>query len=136
LSGPALRGSAALLAVLAGLAGCSTASGVQRLEPSSLECMRAVVREKLPPHIPDKQAHCLAAGMIARYCSRPEAWIAGVGKEFTDLFDGGDAEWGDLVADRIGIVCEGESTSDEALGRCCTAELRKRHLPTSQEEKP
>jgi hypothetical protein len=122
--------------MLAGLAGCSTASGVQRLEPSSLECMRAVVREKLPPHIPDKQAHCLAAGFIARYCSRPEAYIAGVGKEFTDLFDGGDAEWGDLVADRIGIVCEGDATSDEALARCCTVELGKRHLPTSQEGKP
>jgi len=135
LSGPGLLKVAALLSILAGLAGCSTATGVQRLEPSSLECMRAVVR-KLPPHIPDKQAHCLAAGMIARYCSRPEAWIAGVGKEFTDLFDGGDAEWGDLVADRIGIVCERGAGSDEALDRCCTAELTKRHLPTSQEEKP
>jgi hypothetical protein len=135
LSGEAPHRVAGLLLVLACLASCSTATGVQRLEPSSLSCMRAV-RDKLPPHIPDKQAHCLAAGGIARYCSRSEAYIAGVGKEFTDLFDGGDAEWGDLVADHIGIECEANATSDEALARCCTTELAKRHLPTSLEEKP
>ena len=93
--------------------------------------MRAVVRDKVPTHIPDKQAHCLAAGMIARYCSRPEAYIAGVGKEFTDLFDGGDAEWGDLVADRIGIRCEAPASSDAALQSCCAVELKRRHLPVA-----
>jgi hypothetical protein len=113
------------------LAGCATAPGVTRLDPSSLGCMRAVVRDKVPAHIPDKQAHCLAAGMIARYCSTSEAYIAGVGKEFTDLFDGGDAEGGDLVADHIGIRCEGPASSDAALQSCCATELTRRHLPVA-----
>lgn len=127
---PRAEGLAAFLAAV-GLAACATAPGVQRLEPSSLGCMRAVVRDQVPTHIPDKQAHCLAAGMIARYCSRSEAYIASVGKEFTDLFDGGDAEWGDLVADRIGIRCEGTASSDAALQRCCAVELTRRHLPVA-----
>jgi hypothetical protein len=129
---PRPRLELAPLALAAGLlAACATAPGVTRLDPSSLGCMRAVVRDKVPTHIPDKQAHCLAAGMIARYCSPSEAYIAGVGKEFTDLFDGGDAEWGDLVADQMGIRCEGLAPSDAALRSCCATELRRRHLPVA-----
>jgi hypothetical protein len=94
--------------------------------------MREVVATKLPPHISDKHAHCLAAGFIARYCSRPEAYAASVGKEAMDLVDGsGDFEWGDLEADRMGIRCEHTAGSDQALERCCLAELRKHHLPLS-----
>jgi hypothetical protein len=97
--------------------------------------MQAVVAHKLPPRIPDKQAHCYAAGMIARYCSVTEAYLASVGKEVGDLFNGsGDFEWGDLSADRLGIGCERHASSDEALERCCLAELHKRHLPTSPGE--
>jgi len=118
------------------LAACATAPGVRRLDASSLGCMRAVVRDKVPVRIPDKQAHCLAAGMIARYCSTSEAYIAGVGKEFTDLFDGGDAEWGDLVADHLGIRCEAPASSDAALQRCCAAELTRRHLPVAALPQP
>lgn len=113
-------------------AGCATAPGVERLEPSSLGCMRAVVATKLPPRISDKHAHCLAAGFIARYCSRAEAYVASVGKEVTDLFNGSnDFEWADLEADRIGIRCERSAASDQALERCCVAELRSHHLPIS-----
>lgn len=120
------------LAVLALDAGCATAPGVARLEPSSLGCMRSVVATKIPPHISDKHAHCLAAGFIARYCSRPEAYTASWGKEFTDLFNGSDDfEWADLKADRLGIRCERTSDSDSALDRCCVAELRAHHLPIS-----
>ncbi len=94
--------------------------------------MRAVVATKIPPRISDKHAHCLAAGYIARYCSRPEAYIASWGKELMDLVDGsGDFEWADLQADRLGIRCERAAGSDQALERCCVAELREHHLPIS-----
>ncbi|MGH8218698.1 MAG: hypothetical protein ACREUT_09065 [Steroidobacteraceae bacterium] len=94
--------------------------------------MRAVVATKLPPHLSDKHAHCLAAGFIARYCSRPEAYVASWGKEFSDLVNGSDDfEWADLRADRLGIGCEHTSDSDQALEQCCVAELRAHHLPIS-----
>ena len=113
-------------------AGCATAPDVARLHDSSLGCMRAVVATKVPRHISDKHAHCLAAGFIARYCSRPEAYVASWGKEFGDLFNGSDDfEWADLKADRLGIRCERDSDSDPALDRCCVAELRAHHLPIS-----
>jgi len=119
------------LSVLA-LAGCATAPGVERLSPSSLGCMRAVVANKLPRNLTDKHAHCLAAGFIARYCSRPEAYVASWGKEFSDLFNGSnDFEWADLKADRLGIRCERAADSDQALESCCVAELRAHHLPVS-----
>lgn len=118
--------------VLALAASCATAPGVDRLRPSSLGCMREVVATKLPPRISDKHAHCLAAGFIARYCSRPEAYVASWGKEVSDLFNGSnDFEWADLEADRLGIRCERAAHSDAAVERCCVAELRKHHLPIS-----
>jgi hypothetical protein len=91
--------------------------------------MRAVVNDKLPQNLPDKQAHCLAAGLIARYCSRSEAYIAGYGKEFTDIFDGGDPEIGDIKADLVGIRCEARSATTAALASCCAGELTRRGLP-------
>ena len=111
------------------LGACAAAPGVQRLSASSLGCMRAVVRDKLPQNLPDKQAHCLAAGMIAHYCSRPEAYLAGYGKEFTDIFDGGDPEIGDIRADLLGIHCAAVSITTDALGGCCASELTRRGLP-------
>ena len=111
------------------LTACAAAPGVQRLSASPLGCMRAVVREKLPQNLPDKQAHCLAAGMIAHYCSRTEAYIAGYGKEFTDIFDGGDPEIGDIRADLLGIHCAAVSTTTDALAGCCARELTRRGLP-------
>lgn len=113
------------------LGGC-TAPGVQRLAPGSLDCMRAVVAHKLPRSIPDKHAHCLAAGFIARYCSRPEARIASVGKEIGDLFNGsGDFEIADLKADWIGIGCEARAGTDQDLESCCLVELPRHHLPSN-----
>ena len=79
------------------------------------------VRDRLPHDIPDKRAHCLAAGGIARYCSPMEAYIAGAGKEITDIFDGGDPEWADWRADRAGIACAHRSTDGAALAACCAA---------------
>ena len=125
-----LRGWCAASLLL--LAACATAPGTERLDPSSLGCMRAVLARKLPRALPDKHAHCLAAGFIARYCSRPEAYLASVGKELMDLVDGsGDFEWGDLEADRIGIRCEAGASSDQSLERCCVTELPRHHLPSN-----
>jgi hypothetical protein len=67
----------------------------------------------------DSQAHCLAAGLIARHCSVTEAWLASLGKEVTDLLGPGDAEWGDLVADHRGIACARRAQSDATLAACC-----------------
>ena len=111
------------------LGACAAAPGVQRLSASSLGCMRAVVREKLPQNLPDKQAHCLAAGLITHYCSRPEAYLASYGKEFTDIFDGGDPEIGDIRADLLGIHCAATSITTNALAGCCASELTRRGLP-------
>jgi hypothetical protein len=67
----------------------------------------------------DKQTHCLAAGLIARYCSRSEAYMAGAGKELRDLLGGGDAEWADWRADRAGIACAKIAADDSAIAVCC-----------------
>lgn len=82
--------------------------------------MQAVLQEKLPANLPDERAHCLAGGLISRYCSVTEAYLAGAGKEVRDLLGGGDAEWQDWRADRVGIECARESADDAAMGQCCT----------------
>ena len=83
--------------------------------------MEAVIKEKLPANLPDKRAHCLAGGLISRYCSITEAYLAGAGKEMRDLWSKGDtAEWQDWTADRVGIQCARESTDDAATAQCCT----------------
>ena len=81
--------------------------------------MQTVLKEKLPPDLPDKRAHCLAGGLIARYCSITEAYLAGAGKEVRDLLSRGDAEWQDWQADRAGIACARQEQNDAGLGACC-----------------
>lgn len=83
--------------------------------------MRTVVNEKLPADLPDARAHCLATGLIARYCSVSEAYLAGAGKELHDLMGGGDAEWSDWRADRAGIDCARSATDDAAVASCCSS---------------
>ena len=83
--------------------------------------MKAVVAEKLPENLPDARAHCLAAGLIARYCSVSEAYFAGMGKELRDLLGAGDAEWRDWRADRAGIACAKLAADDGALASCCSS---------------
>ena len=83
--------------------------------------MRDVLAEKLPAELPDGHAHCLASGLIARYCSFSEAYLAGAGKELRDLLGPGDAEWRDWRADRIGIACAKSAENDAALASCCAA---------------
>jgi hypothetical protein len=77
------------------------------------------VRASLPAGLPDKHAHCLAAGLIARHCSVSEAYLAGAGKELRDMTGRGDAEWADWRADRIGIGCAREAADDAAVEACC-----------------
>lgn len=83
--------------------------------------MRAVLDAKLPAGLPDERAHCLAAGLIARYCSVSEAYLAGIGKELRDLLGPGDAEWADWRADRTGIACAKSAAGDSELVSCCSS---------------
>jgi hypothetical protein len=107
-----------LLAAALLLCACAPLRGTQRAAVSVNSCIHAAIKD-LPHNIPDKQAHCRAAALIAEQCSIPEAYLAGVGKEVMDLFDGGDAEWGDLRADWYGVRCaRGAGTDDDAV-ECC-----------------
>jgi hypothetical protein len=112
---------AAVLLVMANLTACaSIANRPPRLAQSSYGCMDAVIKEKLPANLPDKRAHCIAGGLISRYCSITEAYLAGAGKEMRDLFSSSDtAEWKDWQADRAGIECARETQDDAAVAQCC-----------------
>jgi hypothetical protein len=81
--------------------------------------MQAVVNDKLPPDLLERHAHCLAGGLIARYCSVSEAYLAGAGKELRDLLGAGDAQWTDWRADRVGIDCARHVQNDLELASCC-----------------
>ena len=91
----------------------------QRPARSSLGCMQAAIKDQQLESIPDWQAHCIAAGLIALHCSVTEAGMAGVGKELEDLFGHGDAQWRDLESDNRGIRCARGSSSDAQLHSCC-----------------
>jgi len=90
-----------------------------RAADSSVGCMQRVRDEKLPVGMSDEMKHCVAAGLIARYCSRTEAWMASVGKEIEYVFGPGDAQWADIQADRSGMTCARAASSDEQLRECC-----------------
>lgn len=98
-------------------AGCAPVA--TRPEPSTLGCATAIVRERIPAGLVDKQQHCLAAGLIARHCSRTEAWLAAAGKEIRDLLGPGDAEWADWRADREGLRCAASGATDAQIMACC-----------------
>ena len=103
------------------LVGCAPMQRAQpRLAVSSLGCMRAAVRDYVPADGNDKLQHCLAAAFIARRCSLGEARLASWGKEFADIFDGGDPSVQDLHADYAGLNCA-KIAEDEAVKRCCGA---------------
>ncbi len=80
----------------------------------------ATVRDSIPPQHYDKRAHCLTAGRIAQRCSVFEADLAGIGKEFSDIFNQGDASWADWRADRVGIRCALHGQDAQQLAQCCT----------------
>jgi hypothetical protein len=81
--------------------------------------MKAALKDRLPENIPDAQVHCVASGLIARYCSVTEATMAGWGKELKDLLGPGDAEWRDLRSDRRGIACARSASTEQELLTCC-----------------
>ena len=92
---------------------------------SSLGCMNAAIKDQHLDGIPDWQAHCIAAGLIALHCSVTEAGMASVGKELKDLFGHGDAEWRDLESDRRGVRCARGSSNDTELRSCCSVAPQK-----------
>jgi hypothetical protein len=109
-----------VILLVAPLAACTTLAGREhRPAAPSYECMRAVVNEKLPADLPEKRAHCLGAGLIARYCSVSEAYLAGAGKELRDVLGAGDADWTDWQADRAGIDCARHVQDDSGIANCC-----------------
>ena len=111
-----------LIAALAALGSCGCASlpgAPPRLAPSTLGCIRATVTAKVPERLGDTLQHCLAAGMIARYCSVGEARLASWGKEAADALGRGNAERRDLDADRAGIRCARTARDDAGLRACC-----------------
>ena len=115
------HGPVATLMMIA-LVGCgSVPSRPARPSKSSYGCMSTVLANKVAADLPDSHAHCLAAGLIARYCSLSEAYLAGAGKELRDLLGPGDAEWRDWQADRVGIACAKSSADDLNLASCCSA---------------
>jgi hypothetical protein len=81
--------------------------------------MRSALAAHGPLPAADSQAHCLAAGLIARHCSVTEAWLASVAKEVLDLLGPGNAEWRDLAADGRGIACARRSQNNGSLEVCC-----------------
>lgn len=78
------------------------------------------VRAQLPVIDNDKRLHCLASAQIAQQCSVIEAYMAGMGKELSDLFGHGDAEWADWRADRAGVSC-GRHNNSADIQACCAA---------------
>jgi hypothetical protein len=108
-------------AVVASLAaGCAPlATREERPAKSSLECMQRAIAGHDLEALPDSEAHCIAAGLIARHCSVSEALMASVGKEIRDLFGAGDAEWRDLGSDRRGVACARHAETDADLQACC-----------------
>ena len=116
-----MYGIAGLAAIALCLTACAPlAVSEGRAGTSSLGCMRASLAGRDLSDRPDSEAHCIAAGLIARRCSVGEAWLASYGKEARDLLGRGDAEWGDLQADRRGIQCARTATDEPALMRCCS----------------
>jgi hypothetical protein len=88
---------------------------------STLACIEAAMAGHEFDAMNDKQAHCLAAGLIARQCSVTEAMLASIGKEIEDVFGAGDAQWRDLAADRHGLHCGRTASSDAQIVDCCAA---------------
>jgi hypothetical protein len=99
------------------LAGC--ASVPDRPATSTAGCARAVLDRHLPSGLRDKQAHCIAGGLIARFCSPTEARLSGLAKELRDVFSAGDADWSDWQATRAGVRCSAPGADVASIVACC-----------------
>ncbi|HPF26471.1 MAG: hypothetical protein R3F58_15490 [Steroidobacteraceae bacterium] len=120
----------------------SILSGCASLSPT--RCARSAMQSVDFAGMPDKQAHCIASGLIARRCGARYARLAGVGKEWLDLFGGGDASRDDLRADADGRACAARikaaaATPDDAdptefrtaLTACCVDRWPNNHVSTA-----
>jgi hypothetical protein len=86
---------------------------------SAGSCIQRTVDSLQLDGLPDARRHCLAAGTIAIRCGGASAFMAGYGKELSDVFGPGDAEWRDIVANRAGRRCAGQGTDAALLSACC-----------------
>jgi hypothetical protein len=112
--------AAALVALTVAAAGCTPLATTEgRASKSTVGCIRAAIAGRDLGRLPDSEAHCVAAGLIARRCSVTESTLASVGKEIQDAIGSGDAEWRDLSADRRGVQCARTARGDEELAACC-----------------
>ncbi len=120
VSGPAAARYALLLAAV-------VSGGCASLSPTA--CARGAIEPVDFAGMYDKQAHCIASGLITRRCGARYARLAGTGKEWLDAVGGGDASRQDLRANADGRACAlqaatAESTPDEtqfrvAISACC-----------------
>jgi len=106
-----------VLLVAALLASCTSVP--DRPAASSAGCVRATLDQHMPAGLTDKRAHCVAGGLIARFCSPAEARLAGVGKELRDVFGTGDASWADWRATRTGVACATAGADVASIIACC-----------------
>jgi hypothetical protein len=114
------RGIVGTIVLALNLVACAPLAVTEpRAARSTLGCMRASLAGRDLASRPDREAHCIAAGLIARRCSIGEAWLASYGKEVRDLLGRGNAEWRDLESDRKGIECARSATDEAGLLECC-----------------
>src|SRR5262245_49561187 len=108
---------------LAAMSGCMATP--DRPARSTLGCAQVAVERDLRAGLPDKLEHCIAGGLIARYCSPTEARLAGVGKEIRDAFTGGDVELADIEATWAGVRCAQDVQDAKAIEQCCATAIGK-----------
>jgi hypothetical protein len=122
--------------VVSGVLSCLSACAVAPDRParSSAGCAEAVLVRHVPAGLYDKRAHCVAGGLIARFCSPTEARLAGLGKELRDVFGAGDADWSDWQATRSGVRCAATGPDVAAILACCENEAPDKN--TSGESVP
>jgi hypothetical protein len=114
------------VALLAGLM-ASCASAPDRPAASSIGCAEATLDRHLPRGLTDKRAHCIAGGLIARFCSPSEARLAGLGKELRDAVGPGDADWSDWQATRAGVRCAASGADVASIIACCENEPSRKN---------
>ena len=105
----------------AGVALCVASCAVAPDRPATptVDCAEAALERDLHAELRDKQAHCAAGGLIARYCSPAEARLAGLAKELRDVFSAGDPSWADWQATRAGVRCAASSSDVATILACC-----------------
>lgn len=102
-----------------------TFSVIAEAKPQRLLCTQKLARIVVPiaeAHSSyDKNRHCTVSCMLALSCNDGEVLLAGILKEFKDVFGAGNAELADLIADRHGISLvrtDRARTNQECLEQC------------------